>query len=114
MVAGGIAYVVQVIVFSTCTDTFLGSCGAVVRTLVKAQKYVLELIHPGISKQQGWIITRHDWAGRDNLVALLGEEIQVRLANLGDFHGNNYRIGTCLGQTLDKIPLSWLTIAQHQ
>ena len=34
------------------------------------------------------------------LVTFLGKEIQVCLANLGNFHGNNYRIGTSLGQTL--------------
>jgi hypothetical protein len=36
------------------------------------------------------------------LVAILGKEIQVSLANLGYFHSNNYRIGTSLGQTLGK------------
>jgi len=30
----------------------------------------------------------------------LGKEIQVSLAYLRDFHNNNYRIGTSLGQTL--------------
>jgi len=31
------------------------------------------------------------------LMAFLGKVIQVCLANLGDFHENNYRIGTCKG-----------------
>jgi len=44
----------------------------------------------------------------------LGKEIQVSLANLGDFHGDNYRIGTPLGQTLDRTPPSCLTIPQHE
>jgi hypothetical protein len=38
------------------------------------------------------------------LVAFLGKEIQVSLANLGNFHADNYRIGTWLGQTLDQNP----------
>jgi hypothetical protein len=46
-------------------------------------------------------------------MAFLGKEIQVSLANLGDFHGHNYLIGTSQGQTLDKMPQSSLTIAQH-
>jgi hypothetical protein len=29
------------------------------------------------------------------------KEIKVSLADLGDFHSDNYRIGTQLGQTLD-------------
>jgi hypothetical protein len=44
------------------------------------------------------------------LMAFLGEVVQVRLANLGDFHANNYRIGTSRGQTLGKPTLSCLTI----
>jgi hypothetical protein len=47
------------------------------------------------------------------LMAILGKEIQVSLANLGDFHGGNYRIGTRLGQTLDKKMPTCLTIPQH-
>jgi hypothetical protein len=102
MVTGGIAHVIQVIVFSTGTDALLGGRGAAIRTLIETQKYVFELVHTRISKQQGWVIPRHYWAGWDDLVAFLGKEIQVSLADLGDFHGNNYRIGTSLGQTLGK------------
>jgi hypothetical protein len=46
-------------------------------------------------------------------MAFLGKEIQVSLANLGDFHANNYRIGTSLGQTLGPIAFSCLTIPEH-
>jgi hypothetical protein len=31
------------------------------------------------------------------------KEIKISLANLGDFHINNYRIGDKLGQTLDFL-----------
>ena len=42
-------------------------------------------------------------------MAFAGKEIQVGLANLGDFHVNNYRIGPNLGQTLEGgVPRSAL------
>jgi hypothetical protein len=84
-------------VFTTGTDTFLGSCSAVVGALIKTQKNVFKLVHPRICEQQGWVIPWHYWAGWDNLMAFLGEVVQVRLANLRDFHANNYRIGTSQG-----------------
>jgi len=37
-------------------------------------------------------------------VAFFGKKIQVSLANLGDFHTDNYRTRNRLGQTLvDKL-----------
>lgn len=36
-------------------------------------------------------------------MSFAGKEIKVSLANLGDFHNNNYRIGNKLGQTLDFL-----------
>jgi len=62
------------------------------------------LIHACVGKQQGRIISGHYGARWDNLMTFAGEEIQVGLANLGDFHVKNYRIGPNLGQTLDRGP----------
>ena len=85
-----------------CANTLLCSCCSAVGALIKSQENVFELIHPCIRKQQGRIISGHYRARWDNLVALAGKEIQVGLANLGDFHVNNYRIGPNLGQTLES------------
>ena len=35
-----------------------------------AQKNIFELHHPGIGKEQGRVIFKHQWSGRHNLVAL--------------------------------------------
>ena len=59
MVTGGVAHLVQVIVFATGTDTTLGGNGARNRALLCTQKYVLELNHACVGKQQGRIVRRH-------------------------------------------------------
>ena len=111
---GCVANIIQIIVLTARSDTFLGSSCTAIGALIKAQKNVLKLVHPGIGKEQGRVIPRYHGAGRDDLVAILGEVVQVRLANLGDFHGNNYRIGTCRGQNLCNPSQICLTIPQHQ
>ena len=90
--------------FSTSANTFLGACSPVIGALIKTQKYVFKLIHACISKEQSRVITRYYGARRNDLVAFFGKEIQVSLANLGDFHTDNYRTRNRLGQTLvDKL-----------
>jgi hypothetical protein len=43
-------------------------------------------------------------------VSLRGKVIKIGLADFGDFHPDNYRIGTELGQTLKLAPNHSLTI----
>lgn len=94
-------------------DAFLGARGSLIRALVKAKKDILELVHSGIGKQKGGVIPRNNGAGCHDLVTLGGEIIEVGLAYFRDFHPNNYRIGTELGQTLKLASDHSLTITNR-
>lgn len=94
-------------------DAFLGARGSLIRALVKAKKDILELVHAGIGKQKGGVIPRNNGAGCHDLVTLGGEIIEVGLAYFRDFHPNNYRIGTELGQTLKLASDHSLTITNR-
>lgn len=94
-------------------DAFLGARGSLIRALVKAKKDILELVHAGIGKQKGGVIPRNNGAGCHDLVTLGGEIIEVGLAYIRDFHPNNYRIGTELGQTLKLASDHSLTITNR-
>ena len=72
---------------------FLRGGGARVAALVKAEEDILELIHPGVGKQQGWVIVRHQRAGGNDLVTLGGEKVEELLADFGGFHGKRHESG---------------------
>jgi hypothetical protein len=59
MVTRGVTDVFQVVVFTTRTHTALcGRCTGII-TLVEPKEDILELVHPGVSKQQSRVVIRH-------------------------------------------------------
>ena len=72
--------------FAAGAHALLRARRTLIRPLVKAEKHILELIHPGIGKQQGRIIVRNERTRRHNLVAFGLKELEELVANFGAFH----------------------------
>ena len=83
---GRVADVFQIVVLATGPDAFLGRDRALIRPLVKAEKDILELIHPGIGEQQGGIVARHHGTGGHDGVLLGFEVAKESFADSGRFH----------------------------
>jgi hypothetical protein len=90
VVTGGITDVFQVVVFTTSTNAALRGRRTRVITLVEAKEHVLELVHPGIGKQQSWVIMWHQGAAIDNLMAFTMEKVEKRLTDLSGALAHNY------------------------
>lgn len=72
-------------------DTFLGVDCPFVVPCTSLQKYVFELVHTGIGKQQGGIIQRHNGGRADEFVAFGLKKGDKLLSDLlGGFHGKKY------------------------
>jgi hypothetical protein len=67
-------------------DAFLCGCGAIVIAFFEAEKYVLELIHPGIREKQGRIAMRDKRRAAHAAVAFALKELQKFFANLVPRH----------------------------
>ena len=75
VVAGGIAHVFQIVVLTARAQTGLHRGCAHIRALVRAQKHVFELHHPGIGEHQCGVVARHQRAGGDHGVAFGGKKV---------------------------------------
>ena len=82
MVISVLADFFQVVVFAADADALLAVDGALALGGSDAEEIVLELIHPGVGKQQSGIVKRHHGTGRDKLMILLGKEVDEILSNL--------------------------------
>ena len=80
VVASRIAHVLQIIVFTACPHTALRRCRTAVAACVLTQEHVLELHHSGVREQQRRVIARYQWSARNDLVAVITEELQKCLA----------------------------------
>ncbi len=56
-----LSYVVQVVVFSACSDALLGVGGAVVGACSCGQEYVFELVHARVCEHEGWVVKWDYW-----------------------------------------------------
>ena len=83
----GVANVLEVVVLTARTHATLRRRCAHIAALVLAEKAVLELHHAGIGEQQCRIVARHQGRARDNLVIVVAEKVQERLAQLVAGHG---------------------------
>jgi len=70
-------------VLPSCTHAFLRGRRPRVVALFEAQENVLELIHPGVGKEQRRIIGRNQRRGVHLAVSLLNKEVEKLAANLG-------------------------------
>ena len=96
VVTRGVADVLQVVVLAAGTHATLRARRPHITALVLAQKHVLELHHAGVGEQQGRVVARHEGAGFDHLVAMLGEIVQKGGANFGT--GLHYAIRELQGK----------------
>ena len=84
MVTSGIADIVQIVVLATGTHALLGSRRAIVGTVFKTRKNVLELNHTRIGEHQRRIVTRDKWARWNDLMPVLAVIIEECGPNLVD------------------------------
>ncbi len=76
----------KVVVLAADTDALLGVRGADVVPLARSEEDILELVHPGIRKEQGGVTVRdHRRAGNDPVSPLL-EEAEKTLSDFAGFH----------------------------
>ena len=87
VVAGGEPDVLEVVVLAAGADALLRGRRAGVVALLAAGEHVLELDHPGVREEQRGIVLRHERRARDAAVALLLEEAEEGLADLGGGRG---------------------------
>ena len=66
MVVGVTPDLLQVVVLARDPDAFLAVHGAGVFARTRAQEHVLELVHPGVDKQQGRVSRGHHRGAGDN------------------------------------------------
>lgn len=89
MMAGGESDVVEIVMFSTGANTFLATGGAAVIDLTSSGENILELVHPGVDKQDSRVIERDHRRGRHDAMVASLEELQKTLSYLS---GLDFRV----------------------
>ena len=87
VMTGGIAHILQIIVFAAGPYATLGAGRAGIAALVPPQKHILELDHARIGEQQGRIVQGHEGTACHHLMAMVGKIVQKGFTNFGaGFH----------------------------
>src|SRR5690606_34327831 len=102
VVPGGVADLVEVVVLAAGAYAALRGSGAPVAALLRTQEHILELHHAGVGEQQGRVVTRHQRAGGDHLVALAAEELEEVPADV--VAGLGHRGGRLAESEADERP----------
>lgn len=90
VVTSGVTDVFQIVVFTTRTHTALrGRCAGII-TLIETKENILELVHPGVGKQQCGIVIRDQRAAGNYLMSFTVEKIEKRLTDLSGALAHNY------------------------
>jgi hypothetical protein len=84
VVARGVADVVEVIVLAPGAHAFLRRHGAAVGPALEPGEHVLELHHAGVGEHESRVVARHQRPRRHDLVAVPGEVVEERGADLVD------------------------------
>ena len=87
MVSGGVAHVLEIIMFTPSTNTFLCRDCTQVRPLLEPQKSLLELIHSGVGKQERGVVGGNQRTGLHTRVALRLKVAEECFADICGFHG---------------------------
>lgn len=90
VVTRSVTDVFQVIVLTARAHAALGSGRAGIITLVEAKENILELIHPGVGKQQSGVIVWYQGAAGNYLMSLTMEKVEKRLTDLSGALAHNY------------------------
>ena len=104
--AGGVAHVLEVVVFAAGAHAALAGGGAHVVALVAAEEAVLELHHAGIGEQQRRVVARHEAGGRDHGVAAFAEKFEEGATDVRRAHERRF-----LGHGLGGLGLSRIGFA---
>ena len=87
VMSGGVTDILQVVVLTPGTYAALRGSRARIVAFFLAQEQILELHHPGIGKQEGRIIGRHQGTGLHDGVSLAGKIIEECLSDFSaGFH----------------------------
>jgi hypothetical protein len=86
MVAGGMAYILQIIVLARNAQTFLNSSSPTIIPMIFAKKDIFKLNHPRIGKIQGWIIGRNQRRRRHHGMLVPTKEFKITASDFGRVH----------------------------
>ncbi len=89
MVTRSVTHVFQIVMLTTGTHTTLRGRGSHIITFVQPQENILELVHPGIGKQQRRIIVWHQRTTGDDLMSFTMEKVEKRLTDLSGALAHN-------------------------
>ena len=94
VVVGVPSNIFQVVVLAASADAFLGVDGTDKVTVTAPEENILELVHPGIGKQQGGVVMRDHRARIDHgVLVALSKEIKKLLTNFGRGRGHGWTPG---------------------
>ncbi len=95
----GVADVFKIVVFSARAHAALRRGRPCVITFVLTEEHIFKLVHPGVSKQQRWIVIRYEGAAGYNLMSLAMKKVEKRLTDLSSALAH-----ICPGITLTNVP----------
>ncbi len=102
VVARGVTDIFQIVVFTARTHAALrGGCTGII-TLIEAKENILELVHPGVGKQQCGIVIGNQRAAGNYLMSFTMEKIEKRLTDLSGALAHNYpeiKLTNCRSRT---------------
>ena len=90
VMAGGVADVLEIVVFATGAHAALARDGTHVVAFVAAQEAVLELHHAGVGEQQRRVVARDEAGGRDHGVATLAEKFEEGTTDIRRAHERRF------------------------
>jgi hypothetical protein len=90
MVTCSVTNVFQIVVLTTRPHAALRCGCAGIITLVEPKENVLELVHPGVGKQQSGVIVWNQGAAGNYLMSLTMEKVEKRLTDLSGALAHNY------------------------
>ena len=70
MMTSSVANIIKIIMFTTCSNTFLRGYSAFIISCFYPSKQIFKLHHARISKHQCRVISGHQWTRLDNFVSL--------------------------------------------
>ena len=103
VVASGLADLVEIVVLASGTDTLLGRRRTSIVAPLCAEKDILELVHPCVDEEQGWIVGRQERRRLDDLVPLSRKIVEELRANFTSGHLSH---GCLIGDSLRGYLLS--------
>ena len=77
------AHRLQIVMLPADPHTLLAGGGAIVVPCLQSEERILELVHPGVGKQQSGIVTWDQGTALHHAVAPVSEVVEKSFANVG-------------------------------